>query len=171
MASKFRNSGQTCVCANRFFVHESVHDEFLDKFSAAIETLNVGDGSADGVTQGPLINGAALDKIDGLVAGAVASGAVVHLGGRRSDAGANFFEPTLLSGVTDSMVVAKDEIFGPGECKVVEYRHAALLEFLSFQRTLGRCCSCSCSIFQGRRGGRGACKQHTSRFGGVPLHD
>lgn len=132
MASKFRNSGQTCVCANRFFVHESVHDEFLDKFSAAIETLNVGDGSADGVTQGPLINGAALDKIDGLVAGAVASGAVVHLGGRRSDAGANFFEPTLLSGVTDSMVVAKDEIFGPGECKVVEYRHAALLEFLSF---------------------------------------
>lgn len=114
MASKFRNSGQTCVCTNRFFVHASLHDEFVEKMAIAVNNLVVGNGATAGVTQGPLINAAAVDKVETLIDGALKAGAVVLAGGQRSSAGSNFFEPTLLTNVTDEMDIASSEIFGPG---------------------------------------------------------
>ncbi|GHF22690.1 NAD-dependent succinate-semialdehyde dehydrogenase [Kordiimonas sediminis] len=113
MVSKYRNAGQTCVCANRFFVQEGVYDEFVEKFTAAIKGLKVGDGAVDGTTVGPLINEAAVDKVAGLVDSAKKEGATVTLGGNRHDAGPNFFEPTVLTGVTSDMEIASSEIFGP----------------------------------------------------------
>eukprot|EP00041_Stephanoeca_diplocostata_P002665 m.28865 g.28865 ORF g.28865 m.28865 type:complete len:250 (+) comp13662_c0_seq2:1836-2585(+) len=117
MASKFRNSGQTCVCANRFFVHDDVYDEFLDKFTAAAQQLVIGHGSVQGTTQGPLINSAAVDKVRGLVADAVADGATVVTGGDTvaldAPLAGNFFAPTILDNVTDHMAIVRDEIFGP----------------------------------------------------------
>lgn len=112
IASKYRNAGQTCVCANRFLVQAGVYDEFAEKFSAAVAKLSVGPG-VDGSDVGPLINEAAVDKVAGLVEGAVSAGASATLGGRRSDVGARFFEPTVLSGVTPDMDIARAEIFGP----------------------------------------------------------
>lgn len=117
MASKFRNSGQTCVCANRLFVHTSVHDAFVNKLHSAMSAqLVVGDGLAPETTQGPLINQAAVDKVDALVQAAVDAGATVVMGGTRPSKGSNFYTPTLLTSVTDDMSVASSEIFGPGTC-------------------------------------------------------
>lgn len=113
MASKFRNAGQTCVCANRILVQDSVHDAFVAKMSARVAGLVVGDGAKAGTTIGPLINGAAVQKVDALVTEASAAGAKVLVGGARADAGANFFQPTILTGVTPNMAVASAEIFGP----------------------------------------------------------
>ncbi len=113
MIAKFRNNGQTCVCANRIYVQAGVYDEFAAKLAEKTKTLNIGDGFGDGVTTGPLINDAAVAKVEEHISDAVSKGATVTLGGKRSDLGGTFFEPTVLTGVTRDMVVAKDETFGP----------------------------------------------------------
>jgi succinate-semialdehyde dehydrogenase/glutarate-semialdehyde dehydrogenase len=114
IASKYRNSGQTCVCANRLYVHEKVYDAFAEKLSAAVaQQLKVGRGTEAGVTLGPLINEAALLKVETHIADAVSKGARVVTGGKRHALGHNFFEPTILTGVTSSMKIAKEETFGP----------------------------------------------------------
>jgi succinate-semialdehyde dehydrogenase/glutarate-semialdehyde dehydrogenase len=113
IASKYRNSGQTCVCTNRFYVHDKVYDAFADKLRIAVEQLKVGLGTDDGVTQGPLINEAAVRKVESHIEDALAKGARVVTGGRRHALGHGFFEPTVLADVTPSMQVARDETFGP----------------------------------------------------------
>ncbi|MBB1596531.1 NAD-dependent succinate-semialdehyde dehydrogenase [Achromobacter sp. UMC46] len=111
--SKFRNAGQTCVCANRVYVHASVADAFNDKLLAEIRRMKVGGGLEDGVTQGPLIDQRAVDKVTRLVADATAHGATLLAGGKLRQAGTLLFEPTLLTGITDAMALAHEEIFGP----------------------------------------------------------
>ncbi|GLU33853.1 NAD-dependent succinate-semialdehyde dehydrogenase [Trinickia caryophylli] len=113
IASKYRNSGQTCVCANRFYVHERVYDAFAEKLRAAVEQLKVGRGTEAGVVQGPLINEAAVQKVEAHIEDALAKGAHVATGGKRHALGYSFFEPTVLTGVTPAMRVAKEETFGP----------------------------------------------------------
>ncbi|WP_431824137.1 NADP-dependent succinate-semialdehyde dehydrogenase [Burkholderia sp. F1] len=113
IASKYRNSGQTCVCTNRFYVHEAVYDQFAQKLAAAVGQLKVGLGTEPGVTQGPLINEAAVLKVEAHIEDALAKGATVVTGGKRHALGHGFFEPTVLTGVTPAMKVAKEETFGP----------------------------------------------------------
>ena len=113
LASKYRNAGQTCVCANRLLVQDGVYDAFVAKLKAAVEGFKVGNGLEAGVTQGPLINADAIDKVETLVADAVEKGARVVTGGSRHDLGGTFFQPTILTEVTPAMKVAKEEIFGP----------------------------------------------------------
>lgn len=113
MASKYRNAGQTCVCANRFFVHEAVHDAFVVKLKDAVAALKVGHGADAGVSVGPLINKAGCDKVANLVDEALAAGATAVCGGARHGAGESFYQPTILTGVTADMAIAQAEIFGP----------------------------------------------------------
>ncbi len=113
MASKFRNAGQTCVCANRIYVQAGVYDAFADKLVAAVRALKVGPGTEPGVEQGPLIDAAALDKVEAHIADAVALGGQVLTGGRRHALGGTFFEPTVVAGARPGMRVAREETFGP----------------------------------------------------------
>ncbi|MBO3045531.1 succinate-semialdehyde dehydrogenase [Burkholderia pseudomallei] len=113
IASKYRNNGQTCVCTNRFFVHERVYDAFADKLAAAVSKLKVGRGTESGATLGPLINEAAVKKVESHIADALAKGASLMTGGKRHASGHGFFEPTVLTGVKPDMDVAKEETFGP----------------------------------------------------------
>ena len=113
MASKYRNAGQTCVCANRILVQDSVHDQFMRKFSESVSAMKVGPGVDDGVAIGPLINAAAVAKVEELVADAVEKGATLVLGGKRHALGGSFYEPTILTNATSEMACAKEEIFGP----------------------------------------------------------
>jgi succinate-semialdehyde dehydrogenase/glutarate-semialdehyde dehydrogenase len=113
MSSKFRNSGQTCVCANRFYVHKKVQDIFVEKFAKAISTVKVGNGMESGITQGPLIESAALVKVEKHVADAVSKGAKLVAGGKVSIPGKNFYEPTILSNVSSDMLITYEETFGP----------------------------------------------------------
>jgi succinate-semialdehyde dehydrogenase/glutarate-semialdehyde dehydrogenase len=111
MASKYRNAGQTCVCANRLYVQDGVYDAFAEKLSQAVKKLKVGNGVEDGITTGPLINAAAVKKVEEHIADAVSKGGKVAAGGK--PLGGNFFEPTIITGVTSSMAVAREETFGP----------------------------------------------------------
>ncbi len=113
MISKYRNSGQTCVCANRILVQAGVYDRFAEKFAAAAKRLKVGDGLEDGVDQGPLIDDAAVLKVEQHIADATSKGAGVIAGGKRHARGLSFFEPTVLRDVTPAMLIARDETFGP----------------------------------------------------------
>lgn len=113
MVSKFRNAGQTCVCANRIYVQDKVYEAFTEKLATAVSTLKVGDGTEDGVTQGPLINMAAVEKVEELVLDALANGAQVLVGGKRHERGGTFYEPTILLGTKTDMRIAREEIFGP----------------------------------------------------------
>ncbi len=148
MASKFRNSGQTCVCANRLLVQAGVYDEFAGRLAAAVAQLRVGDGLQEGTDQGPLIDQRAVEKVEAHIADALARGARVATGGHRHALGGTFFEPTVLTGVMPAMRVAREETFGPvaplfrfdSEAEAVrmandtEYGLAAYL----FTRDLGR---------------------------------
>jgi succinate-semialdehyde dehydrogenase/glutarate-semialdehyde dehydrogenase len=111
--SKYRNMGQTCVCANRILVQDKVHDEFVEKLKSRVSKLRLGNGVEDGVAQGPLINSRAVDKVNRLVAEAKAHGAMIVQGGKPADLGRTFYEPTIMTGVTPEMAMAKEEIFGP----------------------------------------------------------
>ena len=113
MICKYRNAGQTCVCANRILVQEGIYDEFAKKFAAVAAKLQIGNGSADGVTMGPLINEGAANDVMEFIEDAVAKGASVALGGSRSDLGSCFIEPTILTNVSEDMRVFSEEIFGP----------------------------------------------------------
>ena len=113
MISKFRNNGQTCVCANRIYVQAGVYDAFAEKLAAAVKKLNVGDGLEAGVTTGPLINEAAVAKVEEHIADALAGGGQIVTGGKRHALGGTFFEPTVVTGVTPEMKVSTEETFGP----------------------------------------------------------
>ncbi|MEO1201168.1 MAG: NAD-dependent succinate-semialdehyde dehydrogenase [Pseudomonadota bacterium] len=113
IASKFRNMGQTCVCANRIYAQAGIYGEFVTRLAEAVSGLKVGDGFEDGVQQGPLIDDAALAKTEAHLADAVANGASVLAGGKRHALGGTFFEPTVVSGATGDMLVAREETFGP----------------------------------------------------------
>jgi succinate-semialdehyde dehydrogenase/glutarate-semialdehyde dehydrogenase len=111
--SKFRNTGQTCVCANRLYVQDGVYDAFAEKLIAAVKQLRVGNGFEAGVAQGPLIDQAAVEKVEEHISDAVSKGARVLLGGKRHSLGGTFFEPTVLAEVTAEMKIAREETFGP----------------------------------------------------------
>ena len=113
MASKYRNAGQTCVCANRLYVQSNVYDAFAEKLAKKVAGLSVGDGFDKGTTIGPLIEEAAIDKVEAHIADAVSKGATVIAGGKRVAGKGTFFEPTVLKGVARGMTVAKEETFGP----------------------------------------------------------
>ncbi|MBW8911266.1 MAG: NAD-dependent succinate-semialdehyde dehydrogenase, partial [Sphingomonas sp.] len=113
IATKYRNTGQACISANRVYVQAGVYDRFAHALSAKVASLKVGDGFDDGVQQGPLIDIDALAKVEAHIADAVGKGAVVTQGGRRHALGGNFFEPTVLTGVTQQMIICREETFGP----------------------------------------------------------
>ena len=113
MVSKYRNAGQTCVCANRFFVHEKVYDAFAAKLAERVRALKVGPGTEPGVEQGPLIDAQAVAKVEEHIADATALGAKVAAGGKRHALGGTFFEPTVLTGVTPDAKIFREETFGP----------------------------------------------------------
>ncbi|GMY33124.1 succinate-semialdehyde dehydrogenase, mitochondrial isoform X2, partial [Fagus crenata] len=113
LAAKFRNSGQTCVCANRVLVQEGIYEKFANAFSKAVQNLQVGDGFTEGVAQGPLINEAAVQKVESFVQDAISKGAKVLLGGKRHSLGMTFYEPTVISDVKSEMLLSREEVFGP----------------------------------------------------------
>jgi succinate-semialdehyde dehydrogenase/glutarate-semialdehyde dehydrogenase len=148
MMSKFRNNGQTCVCANRIYVQAGVYDAFAAKLKAAVEKTRVGDGLSEDVQFGPLVNKAAVEKVQEHIADATAKGASVILGGAPHALGGNFFQPTVLTGVTDEMIVTNEETFGPvaplfkfdTEEEVVEKANATIFGLASYfySRDIGR---------------------------------
>ena len=113
IASKYRNSGQTCVCTNRLYVQAGVYDAFVDKLAKAAAALKVGNGLEAGTEQGPLIDANAVAKVEEHVADALGKGATLLTGGKRHALGGTFFEPTVIANVTQDMLVAKEETFGP----------------------------------------------------------
>ena len=113
MISKFRNNGQTCVCANRIYVQAGVYDAFAEKLAVAVKNLAIGDGLKAGITTGPLINADAVEKVEEHIADVLAGGGKVMAGGKRHELGGTFYEPTVLTGVTGDMKVATEETFGP----------------------------------------------------------
>ena len=113
MVSKFRNAGQTCVCANRILVQSGIHDAFVAKLIEKTSAMKVGDGRKDGVEQGPMIDMDAVEKVEELLDDATGKGAKVETGGKRHEKGGTFFQPTVLTGATPDMRFAKEEIFGP----------------------------------------------------------
>ncbi len=113
IVSKFRNMGQTCVCANRIYAQEGIYDAFVARLTEAVGRLTVGDGAETGVQQGPLINQEAVEKVEAHVADALAKGAKATVGGKRHALGRTFFEPTVLSGLNATMRIAREETFGP----------------------------------------------------------
>jgi succinate-semialdehyde dehydrogenase/glutarate-semialdehyde dehydrogenase len=113
MASKFRNTGQTCVCANRIFVQEGVYEKFSQKLGEKVSAMKVGNGLESGVTQGPLIEKKAVEKVEEHIADALAKGAKIVTGGKRHEKGGQFFQPTVLANVTPAMKITREETFGP----------------------------------------------------------
>jgi succinate-semialdehyde dehydrogenase / glutarate-semialdehyde dehydrogenase len=113
MASKYRNAGQTCVCANRILVQAGIYDRFAAALAAAADKLKVGNGKDAGITTGPLINKPAIDKVEALMKDAVSKGGKVLTGGAKHKAGDLFYQPTVLTNVRDDMTIAQEEIFGP----------------------------------------------------------
>ena len=113
MASKYRNAGQTCVCANRLLVQDGIYDAFAAKMAEAVAAIKVGNGLEDGTQQGPLIDMRAVEKVEQHIADATSKGAKITTGGERHPLGGSFFQPTLLTGVTTAMAVAREETFGP----------------------------------------------------------
>jgi len=113
MASKYRNTGQTCVCANRILVQDGVYDAFAGRLKAAVEAMKVGNGMEPGVSQGPLINADAVKKVEEHIADAVKRGATVVTGGKRHQLGGTFFQPTILANVPNDAMIFREETFGP----------------------------------------------------------
>ena len=113
MASKYRNTGQTCVCTNRFFVQDAVYDDFAERLTERVGDLVTGDGLAGRTDQGPLIDEAGVEKVESHIEDALANGAEIRVGGRRHALGGTFFEPTVLTGATPGMLLAREETFGP----------------------------------------------------------
>jgi len=113
IAAKYRNSGQTCVCVNRFYVQDGIYEAFAERFTQRVKQLKVGNGFDDGVTQGPLINAAAVRKVEAHVDDALAKGGVLLAGGQRDALGGTFFAPTVIRDATQDMLIADEETFGP----------------------------------------------------------
>lgn len=178
MVSKFRNNGQTCVCANRIYVQSGVYDAFAEKLRAAVAKSQVGDGLKDPVQFGPLINMDAVEKVEEHIADATAKGAKVVLGGARHELGGSFFQPTVLTGVTDEMTVTNEETFGPvaplfrfeTEEEVIEKANATIFGLASyfFARDIGRITRVQEALEYGMVGvNTGLISTEVAPFGGV----
>jgi len=176
--SKFRNAGQTCVCANRIFVQDTVYDAFAEKLAARVRKFVVGDGTKEGVTQGPLINDKALAKVEDHVADAKARGARVALGGKRSDLGGNFYEPTILTDVTREMKIFSEETFGPvaplirfkDDAEAIRLANDSEFGLASYfySRDIGRCWRAAEALEAGMVGvNTGLITTQVAPFGGV----
>ncbi len=178
LAAKFRNTGQTCVCANRLFVQAGVHDAFVERFAAAVAQLKVGPGGEDGVAVGPLIDNRAVEKVTGLVTDAVTAGGRPVLGGSPHSLGGTFFEPTVITGATPAMRLAGEEIFGPvaavfrfeTEAEVLELANATEFGLASYfySRDVGRCFRVAEALECGMVGiNTGILSTEVAPFGGV----
>ncbi|HEY5717535.1 MAG TPA: aldehyde dehydrogenase family protein, partial [Motiliproteus sp.] len=176
MSSKFRNAGQTCICANRILVQAGVYEAFSHKLAAAVQNLVVGNGVDPTTTIGPLINQAALDKVDRLVADATSQGAHALLGGTPSQAG--FATPTVLTGVTTAMAIAHEEIFGPvaplyrfeTEAEAIQLANDTPFGLAAYfySRDIGRCWRVGEALEYGMVGiNEGAISSEVAPFGGV----
>ena len=178
LIAKYRNTGQTCVCANRFLVQNGIYDTFAEKLSARVSQLKVGSGFEEGVMQGPLIEASAVDKVEAHVADAVAHGARVLTGGKRHARGGSFFEPTVLADVTTAMRVAREETFGPvaplfrfvDETEVVDMANATEygLAAYFYSRDVSRCFRVGEALEYGMIGiNTGLISNEVAPFGGV----
>lgn len=178
IAAKYRNAGQTCVCANRLLVQAGVYEEFAQKLAARAAALKVGEGVEDGVQQGPLIDAAALDKVKGHVADALAQGARVLTGGRPHARGGNFFEPTVLADVIPAMKLAREETFGPlaplfrfeSEAEAVAMANDTEFGLAAYfySRDIGRCLRVGEALEYGMVGiNTGLISNEVAPFGGV----
>jgi succinate-semialdehyde dehydrogenase/glutarate-semialdehyde dehydrogenase len=178
MASKYRNAGQTCVCANRILVQDGIYDAFAKRLAEEVEKLSVGDGLGEGVTQGPLIDMAAVEKVQEHVADAVAHGAAVLVGGDRHSLGGQFFQPTVIANVTPEMKVAREETFGPlaplfrfkTEEEAIEMANNTEygLAAYFFSRDIGRCWRVGEALEYGMVGiNEGILSTEVAPFGGV----
>ncbi len=178
MVAKYRNTGQTCVCANRFLVQAGIYERFAEKFAEKTALLQVGSGVEAGVTQGPLINAAGLAKVESHVADALAQGARLLCGGQRHPRGGNFFQPTVLADVTPSMRVAREETFGPlaplfrFETEAEAIAMANDTEFglaaYFFTRDMGRCWRMGEALEYGMVGiNTGLISNEVAPFGGI----
>ena len=178
MISKFRNNGQTCVCANRIYVQAGVYDAFAEKLAAAVKKLNVGDGLEDGVTTGPLINAAAVEKVEEHIADALAGGGHIVTGGKRHALGGTFFEPTVVTGITPEMKVSTEETFGPlaplfrfeTEEEVIRLANATIFGLASYfyARDIGRITRVQEALEYGMVGvNTGLISTEVAPFGGV----
>ncbi len=178
MASKFRNNGQTCVCANRIYVQSGVYDAFAAKLSAAVAKLNVGDGLKDGIDTGPLVNMDAVDKVEEHIADVLSKGGKVVTGGKRHALGGSFFEPTIVTGVTQDMMVSREETFGPlaplfrfeTEEEVIGYANDTIFGLASYfyARDIGRITRVQEALEYGMVGvNTGLISTEVAPFGGV----
>ena len=178
LIAKYRNTGQTCVCANRFLVQSGVYEAFARKLAARVAMLQVGPGSEPGVVQGPLIDTAGLEKVEAHLADATAKGARILTGGRRHARGGTFFEPTVLAGVTTAMRVAREETFGPvaplfrfdTEAQAVEMANATEFGLAAYfySRDIGRCFRVAEALEYGMVGvNTGLISNEVAPFGGV----
>ncbi|MBR1216653.1 NAD-dependent succinate-semialdehyde dehydrogenase [Bradyrhizobium sp. U87765 SZCCT0131] len=178
IVSKFRNMGQTCVCANRLYAQDKIYDAFVEKLSAKVAAMKLGDGTQDGVVQGPLINAAAVKKVEEHIADAVSHGARVITGGKRSSLGGTFFEPTVLANVPVDALVTREETFGPlapvyrfkDEKEVVEMANASPFGLASYfySRDLGRVWRVAEALESGMVGvNTGLITTEVAPFGGV----
>ena len=178
IASKYRNAGQTCVCANRLYVQSGVYDAFAQKLADAVGQLHVGNGVDAGVTTGPMIDTKAVEKVEEHIADAVAKGATVKMGGKRHNLGHSFFEPTILTHVTQDMAVAKEETFGPvaplfkfdTEEEVIGYANDTEFGLASYfySRDIGRVFRVSEALEYGMVGvNSGLISNEIAPFGGV----
>ena len=178
MASKFRNNGQTCVCANRIYVQAGVYDEFARRLAAAVDKLTVGDGLASGTTTGPLINADAVEKVEEHIADALKRGAAVVTGGKRHDLGGSFFQPTVVTNVPADAMVSTEETFGPlaplfrfeTEEEVIERANATIFGLAAYfyARDVGRITRVQESLEYGIVGvNTGIISTEVAPFGGV----
>jgi len=178
MASKYRNTGQTCVCANRFLVQDGVYDAFAEKLAAAVGGLKLGDGAQEDVTQGPLINKAGLGKVQDHVDDAVKKGARIVTGGKASDLGGTYYEPTILVDITTDMKVTHEETFGPvsplfrfsSEEEAIRMANDTEFGLASYfySRDVGRCWRVSEALEYGMVGcNEGIVSTEVAPFGGV----
>jgi succinate-semialdehyde dehydrogenase/glutarate-semialdehyde dehydrogenase len=178
MASKYRNAGQTCVCANRFYVHSKVIDAFTERFAKSVQALTVGNGLDAGIMQGPLIDGAALNKVEEHVADALSKGARLVTGGKLAAMGGHFYEPTILSNVTSAMRISFEETFGPvapimafdDDAEVVRLANQSQYGLASYfySRDIGRIWKVAEALEYGIVGvNSGAVSNEVGPFGGV----
>ncbi len=178
IASKYRNAGQTCVCANRLYVQSGVYDAFAQKLADAVGQLHVGKGVDSGVTIGPMIDEKAVEKVEEHIADALSKGAHIKMGGKRHSLGHSFFEPTILTDVTQNMLVAKEETFGPlaplfkfdSEEEVIKYANDTEFGLASYfySRDIGRIFRVSEALEYGMVGvNTGLISNEIAPFGGV----
>ncbi|CAA0103849.1 Glutarate-semialdehyde dehydrogenase DavD [Zhongshania aliphaticivorans] len=178
MASKFRNTGQTCVCTNRFYVHDAVYNEFTDKLAQAVAALKVGNGVDDGVVQGPLIDESAVLKVEQHIENALSLGATLFSGGQRHTLGGSFFEPTVLTDVTQAMRISHEETFGPVAAVIRFYTDKEVIQLANdtefglasyfYSRDIGRVWKMAEALEYGMVGiNTGIVSNEVAPFGGV----